>query len=184
MVMQPEPLARCLEPIKAAGTPVIYLSPQGQTFDQAMAERFVGSPAVALLCGRYEGVDERLIETFVDEEVSAGDFVLSGGEPAAMVLIDAVARLLGGVLGHDESAAQDSFSGGLLDWPHYTRPESWRGLDVPAVLRSGDHAAIAAWRRKQALGRTADRRPDLIERVALDKRDKALLREYRAATDE
>lgn len=184
MVMQAEPLAACIEPIRAAGSPVVYLSPQGRVFDQCMAARFAAMPSFALVCGRYEGVDERVIDELVDEEVSVGDYVLSGGEPAAMVVIDAVARLLEGTLGHDESAAQDSFSEGLLDWPHYTRPEVWRGREVPAVLRSGDHAAIAAWRRQQALVRTVARRPELIERVSLDDRDKQLLRDFPATTNE
>ncbi|MEM7379185.1 MAG: tRNA (guanosine(37)-N1)-methyltransferase TrmD, partial [Pseudomonadota bacterium] len=181
MVMQAEPLAATLEPLKAAGSHVVYLSPQGRVFDQAMAGRFAERDAVVLVCGRYEGIDERVIDAWVDEEVSVGDYVLSGGEPAAMVVIDAVARLLEGTLGHSASAEQDSFTDGLLDWPHYTRPTTWRGREVPAVLRSGDHAAIAAWRRQQALGRTAERRPDLLERVTLDDEDKALLRAYRAA---
>ncbi len=184
MVMQAEPLAACVEPLKLRGVPVVYLSPQGKAFDQAMAARFAELPGLALVCGRYEGVDERFIDEVVDEEVSVGDFVLSGGEPAAMVVIDAVARLLEGTLGHQESAAQDSFSDGLLDCPHYTRPDVWRGREVPAVLRSGDHAAIAAWRRQQALGRTATRRPDLLEAHALGKKDKALLQAFFAAMED
>ena len=131
-----------------------------------------------LLAGRYEGIDERLIEAHVDEEISLGDFVLSGGEIAAMAVIDAVTRLLPGVLGDAESAVQDSFMDGLLDCPHYTRPENVAGRDVPAVLLSGDHAEIARWRYKQALGRSFERRPDLIEKLNLDRGQRELLDEY------
>jgi len=184
MVMQAEPLAACVEPLKTQGSPVVYLSPQGRVFDQAMAARFAELPGLVLVCGRYEGVDERFVETCVDEEVSVGDYVLSGGEPAAMVVIDSVARLLDGTLGHSESAEQDSFSDGLLDCPHYTRPEVWRDQSVPAVLRSGDHNAIARWRRQQALGRTAARRPDMLESLVLEDTDKVLLQGYRAAADD
>jgi len=184
MVMQAEPLAACVEPLRREGSPVVYLSPQGRVFDQAMAARFAEQTGLVLVCGRYEGVDERFVETCVDEEVSVGDFVLSGGEPAAMVVIDAVARLLHGTLGHSESAEQDSFSDGLLDCPHYTRPEVWRDQSVPAVLRSGDHSAIARWRRQQALGRTAARRPDLLEALVLEDTDKVLLQGYLAAADD
>ena len=148
-----------------AGSPVVCLSPQGTVFDQAAARRFAELPGLILLAGRYEGVDERLIEKEVDEELSLGDFVLSGGEIAAMAVIDAVARLLPGVLGDEDSAAQDSFMQGLLDHPHYTRPETIEGQRVPAVLLSGDHARIARWRYKQALGRSYLRRPDLIRKL-------------------
>ena len=181
MVMKYEPLARA---IKAArdrspeGSPVVYLSPQGRVFDQAVAQRYATLPAVILLAGRYEGVDERLIESQVDEELSLGDFVLSGGEVAAMAVIDAVVRLLPGVLGDDESAAQDSFMEGLLDCPHYTRPEDIDGRNVPDVLLSGDHAEIARWRMKQALGRSFLRRPDLIEKLDLNDEQQALLDEF------
>ena len=181
MVMKYEPLARA---IKAArdrspeGSPVVYLSPQGRVFDQAVAQRYATLPAVILLAGRYEGVDERLIESQVDEELSLGDFVLSGGEVAAMAVIDAVVRLLPGVLGDDESAAQDSFMEGLLDCPHYTRPEDIAGRNVPDVLLSGDHAEIARWRMKQALGRSFLRRPDLIEKLDLNDEQQALLDEF------
>ena len=160
------------------GSPVVYLSPQGRVFDQATARRFAGLQGVALLAGRYEGVDERLIESQVDEELSLGDFVLSGGEIAAMAVIDAVVRLLPGVLGDDESAAQDSFMEGLLDCPHYTRPEEIDGRSVPDVLLSGDHAEIARWRLKQALGRTYERRPDLVEKMKLTDEQLALLDDY------
>lgn len=182
MVMRPEPLARSIRAARKRlpEAKVLYLSPQGRRFDQAYAEELAGLSELILLCGRYEGVDERLITREVDEEVSIGDFVLSGGEPAAMVLIDSVARLLEGVLGHSESAKQDSFSNGLLDCPHYTRPEVWEGDAIPAVLKSGDHKAIASWRRKQSLGRTAVRRPELIDQLELNKQDQHLLRDYQS----
>ena len=181
MVMKYEPLAAAIAAARErspAGSPVVYLSPQGRVFDQATARRYAELPGLILLAGRYEGVDERLIESQVDEELSLGDFVLSGGEVAAMAVIDAVVRLLPGVLGDDESAAQDSFMEGLLDCPHYTRPEEIEGRDVPAVLLSGDHAEIARWRLKQALGRTFERRPDLIDKLELTEEQQALLDDY------
>jgi len=181
MVMKFEPLAGALAAARQRspeGSPVVYLSPQGRVFDQAAASRFAGLPGMILLAGRYEGVDERLIKAHVDEELSLGDFVLSGGEVAAMAVIDAVVRLLPGVLGDDESAAQDSFMQGMLDCPHYTRPESIEGQEVPEVLLSGDHAQIARWRFKQALGRTFERRPDLVEKLELNDEQRALLDEY------
>ncbi|MEO1081526.1 MAG: tRNA (guanosine(37)-N1)-methyltransferase TrmD [Pseudomonadota bacterium] len=184
MVMRPEPLRDAIKAGRdAAGPgPVLYMSPQGRRFDDAWARKLAELPGLILVAGRYEGVDERLISTEVDGELSIGDYVLSGGELAALVVIDALARWIPGVLGHDASAAQDSFAGGLLDCPHYTRPEEFSGHRVPEVLMSGDHAAIERWRRKQALGRTADRRPDLLERLAcngeLDAADRALLQEY------
>ena len=155
-------------------------SPQGARYTQATAERFAALPGLTLVAGRYEGLDERIVEAEVDEELSLGDFVLSGGELAAMAVIDSVARLLPGVLGHDASAAEDSFADGLLDCPHYTRPPEVEGRAVPAVLTSGDHAAIARWRRKQSLGRTWQRRPDLLAQVALSRDDEQLLAEFRA----
>jgi tRNA (guanine37-N1)-methyltransferase len=157
---------------------VICLSPQGKVFDQDEARRLADLQGFILLAGRYEGIDERLIESEVDEELSLGDFVLSGGEIAAMAVIDAVARLLPGVLGDDESAIQDSFMDGLLDHPHYTRPENIDGKRVPAVLLSGDHARIARWRYKQALGRSYLRRPDLVKKLNLDKEQRKLLDEF------
>ncbi len=181
MVMKYEPLAGAIAAARQRapeGSPVVYLSPQGEIFDQATANRFAGLPGVILLAGRYEGVDERLIQRHVDQELSLGDFVLSGGEVAAMAVIDAVVRLLPGVLGDDESAAQDSFMEGLLDCPHYTRPEEIEGHDVPDVLLSGDHAGIARWRLKQALGRTYERRPDLIGKLELNDEQQVLLDEY------
>jgi tRNA (guanine37-N1)-methyltransferase len=181
MVLKYEPTAKAIHAAKQAlpeNCPVVCLSPQGATFDQAAAKRLAGLQGMVLLAGRYEGIDERLIEREVDEELSLGDFVLSGGEIAAMAVIDAVARLLPGVLGDDESAAQDSFMQGLLDYPHYTRPESIDGEKVPAVLLSGDHARIARWRRKQALGRSFVRRPDLVEKLELSKDQQKLLDEF------
>ncbi|MBT8090154.1 MAG: tRNA (guanosine(37)-N1)-methyltransferase TrmD [Gammaproteobacteria bacterium] len=181
MVMKFAPLARALQASRErmpGGSPVVCLSPQGAVFDQAAAERFAALPGLILLAGRYEGIDERLIESQVDEEVSLGDFVLSGGEIAAMAVIDAVVRLLPGVLGDDESAKQDSFVNGLLDCPHYTRPEVVEGRSVPDVLLSGDHANIARWRYKQALGRTHLRRPDLLEKLDLSDEQRTLLEEF------
>ncbi len=181
MVMKYEPLAGALEAARQRapkGSPVVYLSPQGAVFDQATARRLAALPGVIMLAGRYEGIDERFIEAHIDEELSIGDFVLSGGEIAAMAVVDAVVRLLPGVLGDDDSAAQDSFMEGLLDCPHYTRPEEVADRDVPDVLLSGDHAGIARWRMKQALGRTYERRPDLIEKLELNEEQQVLLDEY------
>ena len=166
----------------AAGQParVVYLSPQGAPLTQAKVRELAARPRLILLCGRYEGVDERLLAAEIDEEISIGDYVLSGGELAAAVLIDAVARLQEGVLNDADSAVQDSFEGdGLLDCPHYTHPASHALGEVPAVLRSGDHAAIARWRRQQSLGRTWLRRPELLEAVNLSKTDRALLEAFR-----
>jgi tRNA (guanine37-N1)-methyltransferase len=181
MVMKFEPAAAAIDAAKnelPAGSPVICMSPQGELFDQATAQRFARMPGIVLLAGRYEGIDERLIESCVDEELSLGDFVLSGGEIAAMAVIDAVVRLLPGVLGDEASAAQDSFVDGLLDYPHYTRPEEIKGRRVPDVLLSGDHARIAKWRYQQALGRSFERRPDLVEKLELDDEQQKLLDEY------
>jgi len=180
MLMRPEPLAAAIREARESlpSAKVLYLSPQGRVFDQAYAAELAAQPELILLCGRYEGVDERLLAREVDAEVSIGDYVLSGGEPAAMVMVDAIARLLDGALGHSESAEQDSFSDGLLDCPHFTRPEVWEGQAIPAVLKSGDHKAIAKWRRQQALGRTALRRPELLERLELNKEDRRLLAEF------
>ncbi len=181
MVMKYEPAAAAIAAAKAklpAGSPVVCMSPQGAVFDQAMARRFARLPGMILLAGRYEGIDERLIESQVDEELSLGDFVISGGEIAAMAVIDAVARLLPGVLGDEASASQDSFMDGLLDHPHYTRPEEIDGRRVPGVLLSGDHARIAKWRYQQALGRSFERRPDLVEKLDLNDEQQKLLDEY------
>ena len=182
MVMLIEPLRKTLAAARqAAGgkAPVIYLSPQGTRLTQEKVKQLAGLPRVILLCGRYEGIDERLVEHEVDEELSIGDYVLSGGELAAAVLIDAVGRLQEGALGDTQSAAQDSFSDGLLDCPHYTRPVSHEFGEVPAVLLSGDHAAIQRWRRMQSLGRTWLRRPELLENLALDENDQRLLEEFK-----
>lgn len=166
MVMRPEPIARAIDAARhGSAAPVAALSPQGRPLDQKAIEELAARERLILVCGRYEGIDERVHDELIDEEWSLGDFVLSGGELAAAALIDAVVRLQPGVLGHAESAAQDSFSEGLLDCPHFTRPEVWRDREVPAVLRSGDHAAIRQWRRQQSLARTLQRRPDLIERL-------------------
>ena len=183
MVLKVEPMRAAIAAAKAqvpAKAPVIGLSPQGKRFDHQYAQRLAALPGFVLVSGRYEGLDERLLECDIDEELSIGDFVLSGGELAAMVVVDAVVRLLPGVLGAAESADQDSFVNGLLDCPHYTRPEVVDGQAVPAVLLSGDHGAIARWRRKQALGRTWRRRPDLMEALTLDEENQALLDEYLA----
>lgn len=182
MVMTLGPLRRSIARARAAHpgpVPVVYLSPQGAPLTQREVERLARLPGLVLLCGRYEGVDERLIGREVDAELSIGDYVLSGGEPAALVVIDAVGRLLEGALGNAQSAAQDSFADGLLDCPHWTRPERDEAGEVPAVLRSGDHAAIARWRMKQRLGRTWLRRPDLLMRARLDHAQEALLEEFR-----
>jgi tRNA (guanine37-N1)-methyltransferase len=181
MVLKYEPLAAAITAAKQAlpaGCPVIYLTPQGRVFDQAVARRYAALPGLVLLCGRYEGLDERLIASHVDEELSLGDFVLSGGEVAAMAVIDAVTRLLPGALGDEESARQDSFTEGLLDCPQYTRPEEICGQRVPEVLLSGDHARIARWRYKQALGRSFLRRPDLVRKLHLNSEQQALLNEF------
>ncbi len=182
MVMKIEPLRATLDALRsAAPEPVhmVYLSPQGRRLTQGRAQALARRPRVALLCGRYEGVDERLLQHEVDEEISIGDYVLSGGELAAAVVIDAVGRLQDGALGDAQSAQQDSFSDDLLDCPQYTHPVDDVLGPVPSVLRSGDHAAIGRWRLKQALGRTWLRRPDLLARRTLDETSRALLDEFR-----
>lgn len=158
--------------------PVIYLSPQGEPLTQAVVQDLAEQTEVILVCGRYEGIDERVIELDVDYEISLGDFVLSGGEPAAIAVLDAVGRLVPGVLGHASSAVEDSFSDALLDCPHYTRPEEIAGLKVPDVLLSGHHGDIARWRRKQALGRTWLRRSEILEKQELSDEDQLLLDEF------
>lgn len=171
MVMMPGPLSAAID--AAAGKPrqgpVIYLSPKGRRLEQSDIERYAGLKELTLVAGRYEGIDERVIETRIDEEISIGDYVLAGGEFAAMVVIEAIARLLPGVLGNEDSALQESFSSGLLDYPQYTRPECFEGLGVPKVLLGGDHGKIAAWRKRQALKITSERRPDLLEADSAEK---------------
>jgi tRNA (guanine37-N1)-methyltransferase len=187
MVMLIDPLRAAISAARAADpapAKVIYLSPQGARLDQARVRELAARERVILLCGRYEGIDERLIAAEVDEELSIGDYVLSGGELAAAVVVDAVARLQEGALNDAESAAQDSFDAdGLLDCPHYTRPVDHELGSVPAVLQSGNHAEIARWRRMQALGRTSQRRPDLLDEPSLSTADRQLLDAYRAGLD-
>lgn len=186
MLMMVQPLRDAIHAAKAAageGAKVIYLSPQGRKLDQQGVSELAQSSRLILVCGRYEGIDERIIQTEVDEEWSIGDYVLSGGELPAMTLIDAVSRLVPGVLGKQASAEQDSFSDGLLDCPHYTRPESLDGLDVPAVLLSGNHEQIRLWRLQQSLGRTFLRRPELFENLALTDEQTTLLAQFVEAMD-
>ena len=181
MVLKVQPLSAAICAARTAAGPqarVIFLSPQGKRFEQQDAVRLADSAGTVLVAGRYEGVDERVIETEVDEELSIGDYVLSGGELPALVVIDAVARLLPGALNDAESAAEDSFMHGLLDYPHYTRPEEIDGRQVPQVLVNGDHAAIRRWRRQQALGRTWLRRPELLEKLELNADERSWLDEF------
>ncbi len=180
MVMQVAPLRAAVHAARCAApqAQVIYLSPQGSRFDQDRARELAGCEQLVLVSGRYEGVDERFITLEVDEELSIGDYVLSGGELPALVVIEAVTRLLPGALGDPESAVLDSFMDGLLDYPHYTRPETVDGLQVPEVLRGGHHAEIHRWRCKQALGRTWQRRPDLLDRLRLNSEQQELLDEF------
>jgi len=207
MVMKPEPIFRAVEtvlsheagwrfspadpaerppvpevpPVLPAGVPIILLSPQGRTFTQKVAQELAGYRRIALICGRYEGVDERVRLALVTDEISIGDFVLSGGELAAAVIVDAVTRLLPGALGCEAGAAEDSFATGLLEYPQYTRPAVFRGLAVPEVLVSGDHARVARWRREQALRRTWERRPDLLASAPLSQADRQFLAALEAA---
>jgi tRNA (guanine37-N1)-methyltransferase len=180
MVMMIEPLRKAISAAKdwIQGEPlVVYLSPQGKVLQQCAVNQFATQQSLILIAGRYEGIDERLIELEVDQEWSIGDYVLSGGELPAMVFMDALIRQLPGALGHKESASQDSFAEGILDCPHYTRPDQYEGLDVPEVLLSGNHEKIRQWRLKQSLLRTKQRRPDLLDRLELDDEQKALLKE-------
>jgi tRNA (guanine37-N1)-methyltransferase len=179
MVMKVEPIARVIEWVKAENPSAwtIYLTPQGKPFNQGMAVSLSSHSHLILLCGRYEGIDERVRDLFVDEEISIGDYVLTGGELAAMVIIDAISRLLPGVLGSDRSADQDSFSQSLLEHPQFTRPFDFRGSHVPEVLLSGNHSAISLWRKREALRRTLERRPDLLNKANLSYEDKKLLEE-------
>lgn len=185
MVMKAEPIFTAVESVLGAppACPVILLTPQGRTFNHHIAQEYAQYPSVALICGRYEGIDERVREHLVTDELSIGDYVLSGGELPAMVVLDAVSRFLPGVLGDPEGAIDDSYASGLLEYPHYTRPAEFRGWKVPEVLLSGDHARIARWRREQALLRTWLRRPDLLEKASLSKEDLAFLERLRQTQD-
>ena len=183
MIMKIDPIARALESLPAGtraarppGCRVVLLSPQGRRFTQPLAIEYAGLEHLVLLCGRYKGVDERVSEQLIDEELSLGDFVLSGGEPAALCVVDAVARLLPGVVSDFDSVESDSFHSGILDAPYYTRPAEYRGWGVPEVLLGGNHAAIARWRREQAWRRTFERRPELLEGVELSAEDRRFLR--------
>jgi tRNA (guanine37-N1)-methyltransferase len=183
MVFKPEPLFRAMDSLKEDGEPrrTILLSPQGRPFSQSMAEEFaVEKKRLTFICGRYEGIDER-VKGLVDEEVSIGDYVITGGELAALIVIDAAARLIPGVVGDERSIENESFSWGLLDYPHYTRPREFRGMNVPAVLVSGDHKEIRIWRRRQALEKTLKVRPDLLDKVDLTDLDKELLAEIKSS---
>ncbi len=188
MVLMPEPLVATIEAVDPP-RPLLLLGPGGRTFDQGMARELAALDGFSLLCGRYEGVDQRVVDGWCDGELSVGDVVLSGGEVAAMVVLEAVGRLVPGVMGNDESAGEESFSAGLLEYPQYTRPASFRGMDVPDVLRSGDHGRVARWRHAQALLRTARARPDLLRRRSLTPDDEKVLVEFdlldecRAAVD-
>jgi tRNA (guanine37-N1)-methyltransferase len=181
MVMKPEPVFEAVESVlgtptpQALSVPVILLTPQGRVFNQRVAEELSRHERIALLCGRYEGIDERIREHLVTDEISIGDYVLTGGELPALVIIDAIARLIPGVLGDPEGAQDDSHSMGLLEYPHYTRPPEFRGWSVPEVLLSGDHAKIERWRREQALLRTFNKRPDMLEKAELSEADKKFL---------
>jgi tRNA (guanine37-N1)-methyltransferase len=180
MVLKPDPIFEAVESIeKEAETPVILLSPQGRLFCQKIAQELSSHRRLILICGHYEGVDERVSEHLVTDEISVGDYVLSGGEPAAIVVIDAVVRLLPGVLGSAESLVDDSHVGGLLEYPQYTRPPVFRGWSVPEVLLSGNHAQIAQWRREQAIRRTMKRRPELLDKVELSPKEKRLIEKLR-----
>jgi tRNA (guanine37-N1)-methyltransferase len=182
MVLKPEPICRALDAIEGDESPkplVVLTSPQGERFSQAVAERLAAASRLVIVCGRYEGVDER-VKARVHEEISVGDYVLSGGELAALVIVDAVARLVPGVVGDEQSVAEDSFSRGLLDFPHYTRPADWNGHKVPDVLLSGNHAEIRRWRKREALARTYARRPDLLAAASLDEEEQEWLRDLRA----
>jgi tRNA (guanine37-N1)-methyltransferase len=183
MVMKPEPVTEAVEsvlglqPGSSPGFPVILLTPQGRVFSQTIAAQLAGGDRMALICGRYEGVDERIRRRVVTDEISIGDYVLTGGELPALILVDAVSRLLPGVLGDPDGAADDSHASGLLEYPHYTRPPVFRGEGVPEILLSGDHAKIAKWRREQSLLRTLERRPDLLETAELSDADRKFLME-------
>lgn len=178
MLMKPEPLAECISAAKELNpeATVLLTTPQGRPLNQALAQDLSSMPGLIIICGRYEGVDERIRERYVHHEISIGDFVLSGGELAAMLIVDSITRLIPGVLGSDESVVTDSFSDGLLEYPQYTRPSDFRGMPVPEILLSGNHAEISRWRRQQALKRTALKRPDLLNHVLLSDEDRLFLR--------
>jgi tRNA (guanine37-N1)-methyltransferase len=186
MVMKPEPIFAAVESVVGEAihmTPVLLLTPQGRVFRQEVARELAGYDRLVLICGRYEGVDERVRQYLATDEISVGDYVLTGGELPALVIIDTVARLQTGVLGDEEATKKDSYSSGLLEHPHYTRPASFRGWEVPEVLFSGDHARIAAWRHEQSLRRTLLRRPDLLENAELDEADRSLLDRMKVHTE-
>ena len=179
MVLRPEPIARTIEQTPGLRRPVIALTPSGPSFTHETAARLAALEGFTLLCGRYEGFDQRVLDAVVDEELSLGDFVLAGGELAALCVIESAVRLIPGALGNDESSVEESFGQGLLEYPHYTKPATWRGRDVPEVLRSGNHAAIERWRRAQALALTLERRPDLIaRRGGVSDEERQLLEEW------
>lgn len=185
MVLKPEPIFDAVQTVRAEisreegidgdKVPVVMLTPQGRLFSQAVAQELSQRPYLILLCGHYEGVDERVVEHLVNDEISIGDYVLSGGELAAMVVVDAVVRLLPGVLGSEESAKDDSHVAGLLEYPQYTRPSTYKSWEVPPVLLSGNHAQVARWRRQQAIERTLKRRPDLLDKATLDEKEQKLV---------
>ena len=182
MVMKPEPMFEAVESVLGleAGCPIILLTPQGRVFSQTVADELSRHERLALICGRYEGVDERIRQHLVTDEISIGDYVLTGGELPALILIDAVARLLPGVLGDPDGASDDSHATGLLEYPHYTRPPEFRGESVPEILLSGDHARIAEWRREQSLLRTLERRPDLLDKLELSEEDRMFIQRLKS----
>ena len=183
MVMKPEPVFEAVESVLGPETdcPIIMLTPQGRVFNQSIAQELVQHPRLALLCGRYEGIDERIRTNLITDEISIGDYVLTGGELPALILVDALARLIPDVLGDPDGASDDSHATGLLEYPHYTRPPEFRGLTVPDILLSGDHGKIAKWRREQALLRTYNKRPDMLEKAELTKEDRKFLDKLRSS---
>jgi tRNA (guanine37-N1)-methyltransferase len=184
MVLRPEPIVRTIEETPGLARPVVALSPSGRAFNHDVATQLSELEGFTLLCGRYEGFDQRVLDLVVDDEISLGDFVLAGGELAALCVIESVVRLLPGALGNDDSSVEETFANGLLEYPHYTKPAAFRGLEVPEVLRSGDHARIARWRLAQSLRRTMDRRGDLMERRGgLSELERAVLEEFPALDD-
>jgi tRNA (guanine37-N1)-methyltransferase len=186
MVMKAEPVEAAVESVKARGrdTRAIMVTPQGRVFDQGAAEELsLERRRLLFICGRYEGIDDRVREALVDDEISIGDYVLTGGELPALVIIDAVVRLLPGVVGDEGSLSEESFSWGILDYPHYTRPPEWRGMKVPDVLLSGNHGEVSRWRRKEALRRTLRRRPDLLDRAGISEEDRGLISEIEEEED-